>query len=139
MQIQYIYDKIKMRVRKIRDSEKLNNIESYMNISEELYNTCVTYHKQGYDVLINDDLTIQPIFNEDKFNLINTMNLSNLRLLRAPILAAFDLYKSNVNYGITTEDAETKEKITFWYHQLLDLNEEAFKEENIPSQIKYYL
>lgn len=63
----------------------------------------------------------------------------NLRKQRAILLEAFDKYKSNVNYGVVTEDEETRARIVSWYNDLLNLVESAFEEENIPSEISYYL
>lgn len=63
----------------------------------------------------------------------------NLRKQRAILLEAFDKYKTNVNYGIIVEDEETKDRIVSWYSDLLNLVESAFEEENIPSEISYYL
>ena len=65
--------------------------------------------------------------------------LNKLRSKRKKLLLAFDKYKTNVNYGIVLEDEETRAKIVAWYSDLLNLVESAFEEENIPSEIKYYL
>ncbi|MBQ9103540.1 MAG: hypothetical protein IJY57_00435 [Clostridia bacterium] len=59
------------------------------------------------------------------------------RSLREPLLKAFDIYKSNVAYGVVVESEEENEKIKKWYNSLLDLNESALKV--IPSGIKKYL
>lgn len=48
-----------------------------------------------------------------------------LRTLRAPLLDAFDVYKSNVYYGIITETDEQHAEIVAWYHDLCDLKESA--------------
>lgn len=60
---------------------------------------------------------------------------NELREKRESILEAFDIYKSNVNYGI--EQEENKEDIINWYQNLLDLNEMAFN--TIPIKIKKYM
>ena len=63
-----------------------------------------------------------------------------LRSQRAPLLKAFDIYKSNVNYGIIQETEVRKNIIIEWYNKILDLNEDYItKEENIPYEILYYL
>ena len=64
---------------------------------------------------------------------------NKLRTERTKLLIAFDKYKTNVNYGIVVEDDETRARIVSWYSDLLNLVESAFEEENIPSEIKYYL
>lgn len=63
-----------------------------------------------------------------------------LRGLRRPLLEAFDIYRSHVNYGTITEKDGRKDIIINWYKQILDLNEDYItKEENIPYEILYYL
>lgn len=60
-----------------------------------------------------------------------------LRERREPLLAAFDKYKSNINYGIESEDEAQRQKIIAWYKLLLELDEFAFN--NIPERVQYYL
>ncbi len=59
------------------------------------------------------------------------------RQVREPLLEAFDVYKSNVNYGVIIETEAEHNAVLEWYHKLCDLIPEAF--ENIPSQIERYL
>lgn len=59
------------------------------------------------------------------------------RAVRENILAAFDIYKTNVYYGVITETAAEHAAILVWYKQLCDLQDGAF--ENIPANIKKYL
>lgn len=59
------------------------------------------------------------------------------RSLRTPIFNAFDIYKSNVQYGIETETEEGHNKILEWYDKVLNLEVEAI--ENIPDKIKNYM
>lgn len=59
------------------------------------------------------------------------------RSLREPLLKAFDIYKSNVYYGIVTETAEEHNTVLNWYQNLCDLKEEALI--NIPENVKKYL
>lgn len=59
------------------------------------------------------------------------------RSLREPILKAFDIYKSNVYYGIITETEEERTKILAWYQDLLDLKESALG--NVPKKVEEYL
>lgn len=63
--------------------------------------------------------------------------LNAKRSLREPLLKAFDIYKSNVSYGVVVETEEEKVKIKKWYNSLLELNESALKV--IPSGVKKYL
>lgn len=60
-----------------------------------------------------------------------------LRTLREPLLAAFDIYKGNVQYGILTETEEERETILAWYRDLCDLKETAIRE--VPAKIKKYV
>lgn len=48
-----------------------------------------------------------------------------LRQLRAPLLDAFDIYKSNVYYGVIEESEQQHEEILAWYRDLCDLKESA--------------
>ena len=117
----------------------LEEQENSIIISEEIMKECMKLTSQGYDVSVNDNLEIISILNEEKLAKIKKRKLDELRNKRISLLEAFDKYKSNVNYGIVVEDVETRAKIVSWYSDLLNLVESAFKEENIPSEIKYYL
>jgi hypothetical protein len=48
-----------------------------------------------------------------------------IRQLRKPLLEAFDIYKSNVVYGVDTETEFEKAEIMTWYQDLLDKKESA--------------
>ena len=86
------------------------------------------FEKQGCYQIVNKEL----ILDEEK---VVDIDKNELREKREFILAAFDIYKSNVNYGI--EQEENKEDIINWYQNLLDLNEMAFN--TIPIKIKKYM
>ncbi len=47
------------------------------------------------------------------------------RHLREPLLNAFDIHKSNIAYGVTTESKEAHDACLAWYRRLLDLDEDA--------------
>ncbi len=82
-----------------------------------------------------------------KIRQINVADLSHLaaaentavllRQLRAPLLSAFDIYKSNVSYGVITEDPTTHEAVAAWYRLLLDLDERAFA--SVPPAVARYV
>lgn len=59
------------------------------------------------------------------------------RQLREKLLSAFDIYKSNVYYGILTETEEEREGVLEWYQDLCDLEENALKV--VPEKIKRYI
>lgn len=52
-----------------------------------------------------------------------TENLKAVRRQRARYLKAFDIYKSNVSYGVETETEEQKAEVLAWYSALLDITE----------------
>ena len=59
------------------------------------------------------------------------------RSKRKLLLRAFDIYKTNVQYGI--EDDTQRDAILYWYQALLDLEDWAFDENLIPKKIRRYL
>lgn len=59
------------------------------------------------------------------------------RSLREPLLKAFDIYKSNIYYGILTETESEHNIVLGWYQDLCDLKEEAFIE--VPQMIQKYV
>ena len=63
--------------------------------------------------------------------------LNHRRFLRKPLLKAFDVYKSNVYYGVVKETDERHVAVLAWYRDLCDLKAEAV--ENIPDEIMRYL
>ena len=64
-------------------------------------------------------------------------DLSVLRNQRARLFKAFDIYKSNVEYGVVPETQETHDLITTWYLACLELDYQAIN--NPPSEIIRYL
>ena len=64
-------------------------------------------------------------------------DLGVLRNQRAKLFKAFDIYKSNVEYGVIEETQETHDLITTWYLACLDLDYQAIN--NPPSEIVRYL
>ena len=60
-----------------------------------------------------------------------------LRSKRKKLLEAFDVYKTNVSYGLIEEDQESHQAITAWYRGLLDLDPEAF--DDVPIWIQRFL
>lgn len=62
-----------------------------------------------------------------------------LREQRKSLLKAFDVYKTNVQYGIENETEEEHQYILEWYKGILDLNIEYFKWDNIPPKINHYM
>ena len=63
--------------------------------------------------------------------------LNLLRSVRKDLLKAFDVYKTNVSFGILLQTELEIAVAKKWYEKLLDLNEDAFLD--IPSQISKYL
>lgn len=81
-------------------------------------------------------LKIRKITSQDLGNLGDYSN-DGIRQLRKPLLEAFDIYKSNVTYGVEVETEEEHLEIMAWYQQLLNLNTQAV--DNIPTKIQRYL
>ena len=59
------------------------------------------------------------------------------RQIRKPLLEAFDIYKSNVYYGIVSETEEEHAAVLAWYRKLLDLDDDSLKV--VPDEIARYL
>lgn len=60
-----------------------------------------------------------------------------LRARRKQNLRAFDIYKSNVEYGIEYETAEEHDEIIAWYRGNLDLVQADI--ERVPERIAKYI
>ena len=60
-----------------------------------------------------------------------------LRKQRARLFKAFDIYKTNVKYGIEQESEEQHTEIIVWYQKCLDLDYEAIN--NPPEKVVRYL
>lgn len=71
----------------------------------------------------------------DNTEYVKAVSIEELRQRREPLLQAFDVYKSNVSYGIEA-DVNRVEIIT-WYNSILDLDEEAIN--NPPIEIRRYM
>lgn len=82
-------------------------------------------------------IVIEDICLEDALKFEGEFKKQLLRQLRKPLLMAFDVYKSNVNYGVILETEEEKTAVIKWYNKLLDLSSTAFKK--VPNSIKKYL
>jgi hypothetical protein len=72
-----------------------------------------------------------------KTSLLDEEIKNNLRAQRIEILKAFDIYKTNVLYGLINESEEEHLIIFDWYNKMLELEESAFAK--IPEKIKYYM
>lgn len=59
------------------------------------------------------------------------------RQLRAPLLEAFDIYKSLVGYGVLVESEETHQAVLTWYQALLAC--EAWALEDVPASVQPYV
>lgn len=112
---------------------------------DKINKSVFTIENFEYQCRENQDIEITKESYEQFINNLNNkveteeQKLNKLRSRRIKLLEAFDKYKSNVNYGIVAENLDTRAIIVAWYNDLLNLVEEAFIEENIPSEIKYYL
>ena len=61
-------------------------------------------------------LSVREINSQDIEQLQDTsIYIEALRRLREPLLKAFDIYKSNVYYGVINETEEEHQQILNWY------------------------
>lgn len=89
----------------------------------------------------NNNQIVKLGYTSEKQKELNEEKLNNLRVLREPLLRAYDTYKINVLYGIenvsTLSGENAKNEIDKWYKKILDLDEISIN--NPPEKIKYYL
>ena len=64
-------------------------------------------------------------------------NVVVLRQKREILFKAFDIYKSNIEYGLITETDEAHQRIASWYLLALDLDYNAIT--NYPPELDRYL
>ena len=64
-------------------------------------------------------------------------NVAVLRQKRTKLFKAFDIYKSNIKYGLITETVEAHQRIASWYLLALDLDYNAIT--NYPPELDRYL
>lgn len=69
------------------------------------------------------------VYGEERLNLFRTV--------RKDLLKAFDIYKSNLSFGIEIQSELEITEVKNWYKKLLDLESEAFF--TVPCQVKKYL
>ena len=67
------------------------------------------------------------------------MTQDEARTVRAQFLAAFDIYKSNVQYGIEIETEAEHAEMMAWYLSMLDLPSDKSIYRNTSKKIKRYL
>ena len=60
-----------------------------------------------------------------------------LRVKRKRLFKAFDIYKSNIEYGVISETQEEHSQIVEWYQKCLDLDYNAIN--NYPPVLEKYL
>ena len=106
------------------------NIEKNRILTEEEYQNNKGY--LDYDELNGERVIVYIPFSEEQ---LLEQRIEELRQLRTPLLQAFDIYKSNVNYGIETDNS--REEIIMWYKAILDLDEKAIS--NPPIEIRRYM
>lgn len=61
---------------------------------------------------------------------------ASYRAKRSEILNAWDIYKSNVAYGVVIEDEATHNRIVEWYQSILALDYDAI--DNVPQEVDRY-
>lgn len=103
------------------DSEEFNNLST-----EEKRNIIFDIDKN-----IEYVLKLVPYTQEE----LDKREIAQLRGRRAILLTAFDKWEKAVLRGREEDSADVME----WYQKLLDLDETAFTDANIPERVKYYL
>ena len=81
------------------------------------------------------DVENNRVIDYDNSEDLRIQKIEELRQKREPLLQAFDIYKSNVSYGIETDN--NREEIVVWYKAILDLEESAI--DNPPIEIRRYM
>ena len=104
-------------------------VEDMIDVDEEILNMISNKEKYCFDLENNC------VIDYDNTEDLRIAELEELRQLRTPLLQAFDIYKSNVNYGIEAD--ANREKILKWYKAILDLDEKAIN--NPPIEIRRYM
>ncbi len=74
---------------------------------------------------------------KDANNVYGEERLNLFRTVRKDLLKAFDIYKSNVSFGIEIQTDLEMTEVKNWYKNLLDLKSEAFF--NVPCKVEKYL
>lgn len=104
--------------------DKGNTMTDDIDVSDEILDTLCYYR------YIDGDFVKDPELEEEaKLNL--------LRMKREPLLAAFDIYKSNLIIGAIDVTETEKSEVLEWYHAILDLDETAIQ--NPPDTVKRYV
>ena len=113
--------------------DKTNLIE----VNENTYNEYVDKTSNFYNAEIKVVDSVVDISYTLDTEAQENSKLGELRAKREPLLKAFDVYKTNVFYGIENETNEEHSEIVAWYNAILDLDEEAI--DNVPTRIAKYL
>ncbi len=110
--------------------------ENEIEVDNDTYNEIKEKRKNHYKAtieVVNGKLKVSYTLNEAKKK---EAELNKLRSKREPLLRAFDIYKTNLSYGIFSESEVDHNLIVNWYKDLLDLKESAF--DNVPLLISKY-
>ena len=116
---------------------------------EEKYHTHRRFSKLVFDedgnlTDIVEDTEKKAAWQAEQEALLPEKHRDDVRRQRARYLRAFDIYKSNVLYGVDTETEEEKAAVLAWYQTLLDLPSLATAEDvpefpETPEGVEKYL
>lgn len=110
---------------------EIDDENSYIELDElESSKTYVSETGKAWKV-INNELVLD-VYDA---NIVDDNYRQYLRSHRDSLFAAFDIYKTNVFYGI--ENDSDRQLIIEWYQRVLDLDEDAIN--NPPQKIARYL
>lgn len=122
------------------DTRRVERIDDIQMVFDD--DNLITMEK---DITFDDDivlnLSVYKVDDEGNFyieqELVEERQFDILRGKRAPLLEAFDIYKSNLIVGAITPTEEEKQEVLDWYQLILDLDEEAIN--NPPELIVRYI
>lgn len=121
-----------------RKIERIDNQDMYIDGSNL---KTIMVEDENIDDDVFERLYIYKVDDNEQFyiddTLIEEYELNILRGKRAPLLKAFDIYKSNLLVGALVISEEEQQEVITWYNLILDLDEEAIN--NPPEIILRYV
>ena len=121
---------LKWHLEETTTTEEIDDFDSPILDNE---NEIIGYEKK---VITTTKYIVSLVPNDNTQELLEK-HQNELRQVRANLFKAFDIYKSNVEYGVLTETEQKHNEIVEWYSKCLELDENAI--ENYPSELEKYL
>lgn len=92
----------------------------YYELTDELYNKIMSIYPR-FDFVIENEHLVDVIPKDLDSNVEIDLKKTEVRIKRKPILSAFDIYKTNVIYGVVSETDEQRNDVLSWYNTWLGL------------------